>query len=1069
MLKYEDLIIVGIGASAGGFEAFQKFLPKLPQNKNISYVIAQHLDPRQPTLFGELLSKYSSFKITPIENGRKIESNHIYYCPPNKDITIKNGVFSLSEPESKSYPKPSINKFLSSLALEKKEKAIGIILSGTGSDGANGMADIVKYGGIALTEDEGAKYYSMPKAAIDSTKVLASLPPELLAEGLAEVIEDRKFFDKHFEIQDSTNKIFDILNKKTDIDFSSYKEATITRRIKKRMNETRANGVDTYLKILEDDDEEVEKLKDELLIIVTSFFRDNEAFYELEKHILKLVKDKLESTIRIWIPGCATGEEAYTIAIILCEVFEKLEFTKKVTIFATDISDKTIQESRNRYYSIDQVYGIDKKYLKKYFEFKNNMYKPNKILRDMIVFSKHDLIKDPPFLNLDLVSCRNLLIYFDTELQKRVLSIFYYALKYNSILFLGKSETVGNLSSLFSTIHNKYKIYKKSNDMGQINIDTLSYIKKTNLVRNTSKKESDKVKVLDVDLSINKAISNKYAQDGIVVDALNFNVLFYKGDCKNYVVHPQGIQTNDVFKIIVDYLKLDLRATLNEAKKNKIFVSSKKIRVMPIAEPKEYITINVFPLEKNKLGEETFFITFTKEVDNSRSLYKDKFDPILSDNKELNILEDELTTLKERLQITIEELETSNEELQSTNEELQSTNEELQSTNEELETSNEELQSTNEELQTVNDELSFTNLELEFANKAFNNVLANLDAYVMILDKKLNIIKHTDGIIKFFDITKSITTNFSSVLLNSTIHLPNLLEDIKECLQNDKEIGYDIEYNNRNYYFSVKKIDISADKVNNLEEGIVLSFVDRTVITKKDQLLFHQSKMASMGEMIGNIAHQWRQPLNTLSLLNTELALKYEENILKENDIKDFRIKSNRIIQKMSDTIDDFRNYFRPNKQKERFDVVKSLEESLHFIEDVYAKHKIIIKNNIDKELYINGYKNELSQVFLNIFNNSKDAIKENGIKEALVVIDSIDDKKNIIVTITDNGGGIKDEISSSIFEPYTTTKFKSDGTGIGLYMSKMIVEAMRGTLNISNNNDGVKVIITLPKEVGDE
>lgn len=451
-MDYKDLHIVGIGASAGGFEALQKFLPKLPQhNDTISYIIAQHLDPKRPTLFGELLSKYSSFNVIPINDGEEIKGKHIYYCPPSKDVTIENGKFKLSEPESKSYPKPSINKFFSSLADEKKEKAVGIILSGTGSDGAKGMSAIAENGGITLTEDEGAKYYSMPKAAIDTNKVIASLPPELLAEGIEHIIADRKYFEKHFALQDSVQKIFDILNKETNVDFSSYKNATITRRIKKRMSERKASGVDDYLDILQEDKEEVEKLKDELLIIVTSFFRDQEAFLELKKYVERLLKKKLDNTLRIWIPACATGEEAYTIAMILSELLERLESSKKVTIFATDVSEKTVIESRNKHFTVEQLDGVPEKYIEKYFDFQNNVFKPNKTLRDMIVFSKHDIIKDPPFLNLDFISCRNLLIYFDTELQKRILSIFYYAMRYDSLLFLGKSETVGSLT--LSLIH----------------------------------------------------------------------------------------------------------------------------------------------------------------------------------------------------------------------------------------------------------------------------------------------------------------------------------------------------------------------------------------------------------------------------------------------------------------------------------------------------------------------------------------------------------------------------------------------------------------------------------------
>ncbi len=1067
MVNYEDLYVVGIGSSAGGFEAFQKFLPRLPHSENITYIIAQHLDPARPTLFGDLLSKYSSFEITPVEDGQKVEGGLICYSPPNKDVTVIDGCFRLSEPEVKSYPKPSVNKLFTSLAKEKKEKAIGIVLSGTGSDGAQGIKEIAEHGGIALTEDEGAKYYSMPKAAIDTGKVIASLPPELLAEGIENIIEDRNYFSKHFELKDSVSVIFDILNKHTSIDFSSYKEATITRRIKKRMNETKSNGVDDYVELLKKDIDEVKRLKDELLIIVTSFFRDKEAFVQLKKEMRVMLENKIDEQVRIWVTACASGEEAYTLAIIISELLEEMKLVKKVTIFATDVSEDTIAQSRTRTFNFDQIEGISDEHLQKYFESSNNVYKPCNNLREMIIFSQHDLIKDPPFLNMDLITCRNVLIYFDNELQKRLLSIFYYSLRYDSMLFLGKSETVGSLSSLFAIVDNKSKIYKKANDIGKIDVDILTYVKRNNLTRRATKRETESEQAVNVDNSIEKAVSNVFGQNGVVIDS-NANILYFKGDCRDYILHPKGVQTNELFRLAVDYLKLELRAIINLCRKKRTYQVSKKIRVMPVREPKEYVTISVFPLEKNRFGEETYFITFEKETDIGKSVSKTFFDPIDYNSSEASILEDELVTLKERLQITIEELETSNEELQSTNEELQSTNEEFQSTNEELETSNEELQSTNEELQTVNDELNFSNLDLEFANVAFNQVLHNLNSYVVILDTKLNIVKYTDGIDLFFDIGKSVNNNFSTILLNSSFYKPDLMDDIKKCLHDNKDIFYDIVHQDRNFTFSIKKFSYGSRKsTQGIEGGLVISFVDITESLKKDQVLFQQSKMAAMGEMIGNIAHQWRQPLNNLNALNIKLESEFNREELNAESFLIFKEKSNALIQKMSSTIDDFRSYFSPNKLKEHFQLSRLINESIEFVEDTYGDHGITIVNEIswDTELY--GHKNELMQVVLNVLSNAKDACISNGIKNPQVTLAHFEtDENNVGFTIVDNAGGITQDVMEKMYEPYFTTKFESGGTGIGLYMSKMMIqESMGGTLSIENHNDGTLVKIIVPKE----
>ena len=1056
MVSYKDLYVVGMGASAGGFEAFQKFIPNMSQSKDIAYIIAQHLDPKRPTLFGELLSKCSTFfELKAIVEGDIIEAQHIYYCPPGKDVTIKDGHFHLSEPENKAYPKPSINKFFTSLAIEKGKKAIGIILSGTGSDGAKGVAEIARLGGIALTEDEGAKYYSMPKAAIDTGCVVESLPPELLAEGIVHLIKDKNYFEKHFELQSSINKIFDLLNKETNIDFSAYKEATITRRIKKRTIETKVDGIEQYLELLESNHEEVEKLKDELLIIVTSFFRDKDAFDMLQKELLKLIAYKEEGDIRIWVPACATGEEAYTIAMIVSELLEKLKKSNKVTIFATDVSERTVKASRKRTFTQEQVNDIDTKYLDKYFEVQNNIYQPTKAIRSMITFSKHDLIKDPPFLNLDLVSCRNVLIYFNAELQKRVLSIFYYVLRFEAILFLGMSETIGSLSSLFVVADNKFKIYKKSNDLSMVDIKNLTYVKKNNLTFQKTKKEKKELGVVDIDFAINKALSNHYSPNGVVIDGVTENILFYKGDTKEYFEQPSGVQTIDVYRLLKDYLKFDFRIALNDAMKSKGFVQSKKIRVISITEQKVYVILNIFALQTNRLGNNTYFITFVQEVDTKQNVQYES-SHLDAHNDEVALLEDELANLKEKLQITIEELETSNEELQSTNEELQTTNEEL-------ETSNEELRSINEEIQTLNDELNFSNEELEFVNKAFDNVLVNLDSYVLILDKELNIIKYTDGIIKFFDISKSDDRNLSTLLFNSTINLPNLMSDIKEVFLNNKKIGYDVAYNNRHYYFRIRKINISAK---NFQEGIALSFIDKTELVKKEQMLAQQSKMAAMGEMIGNIAHQWRQPLNALSASIIGMILKIHMGQMQDEDLVVFKDTTNKLIQNMSTTIDDFRRFFLPNKEKKKFYVANAIKDSLKFVADAYRDNSIEIETHIDADISLLGYHNELVQVLLNILNNSKDAMKTNHIKNAKVEISTQEDSEGVKIIISDNGGGVDEKIINKIFEPYFTTKFEDQGTGLGLYMSKMIVEeSMRGKLTMQNGVNGLQSTIYLPKD----
>ncbi len=1071
MSENTNLYIVGLGASAGGFEALQKLIKNIKHsNDEIAYVITQHLDPKQPTLLGDLLSRHTDLDLEVIIDGMQPFPDVIYFCPPNKDLILKDGVFHLTEPKVKRIsPKPSIDRFFESLAAEKKDKAIGIILSGTGSDGAKGISAIKLNGGIALAEDEGAKYFSMPKAAIDTGHVDAVLPPELLGEGIQYLIVDRHYFDKHFEVQDSIHRIFDLLNKKTDIDFSSYKESTIFRRITKRVNETHCDGVDDYIRLLQKDSGEVERLKDELLIIVTSLFRDRNAFLVLKKHLADLIQKKEDSSIRIWVPGCATGEEAFTLAIITSEILKDMDERIKVTIFATDVSEGAVSAARNRTFVHEDLATIDKRFIDQYFDLKNSIYRPKKIIRDMILFSRHDIVKNPPFSNLDLISCRNLLIYFDSELQKRIISIFYYALNYKALLFLGQSESIGSRGlSQFSIVSNKHKVYIKSNDLSNVDLDSLSYKHNRSYFRPANNKSIETGKLAEIDIVINKSVSDKYGKNGLVVDGNTHAILYFKGDCSAFLAHPKGLNSNDLFKQAADYLRLDLRATLIDAIKNCRYSASKKIRVMPITDQRIYTTISVFPLETNKLGDKTFFITFdTLEIKDkdlpavkpNKAPPVERFEPIQS--SEVNVMEDELINLKEKLQITIEELETSNEELQSTNEELQSTNEELQSTNEELETSNEELHSTNEELETVNDELTLKNLELEFANNAFNSVLDTIETYVLVVDSKLNIIKYSNGITLFFDFD-STTTNLSALLLNARIELPDLMSDIKACLHQDKEIAYEVVFEDRTYWFNIKRIKVTQNLYDD-DQGLVISFIDKTDIVRKDRLLFQQSKMAAMGEMIGNIAHQWKQPLNALGALKMGVVSKYQDNKLDDAFIERFDSKSSQLIEKMADTIEDFRNFFRPEKAAKDFNVSDVIVESLAFVEDSYKNHAIDIKFE-PVDIILSGYKNELVQVMLNLLNNSKEAIMLSKQTAGWVKISVQTAAEQVLIYIEDNGGGIDEEILNRVFEPYFTTKFKSDGTGVGLYMSKMIIEqSMNGKLALSNENGGVRVSIHLP------
>ncbi|WP_321313775.1 CheR family methyltransferase [Halarcobacter sp.] len=824
----EILTIVGIGASAGGLDPLQSFIKKIKPSENITYVITQHLDKHQPTKLLEILSRSSTIPISMAMDDEIIEANRIYICPPKYNLTIENNRFKLITPSSKDYSVPSINKFFTSLAKQKEDKAIGIILSGAGNDGSEGIKDIKLAGGITIAQEETtAKHPEMPSAAIKTKHVDLILSPENMAVELQTILKYPLILYKE-DYGKQLDKIFDILLDKTNTDFSDYKISTIQRRIKRRMVVTKKKSLDDYIDYLKISEKEVKLLQKELLVIVTSFFRDEEAFIQLEKSIEKLVQNKNKyEPIRVWITGCATGEEAYSVAIILYEALKRNNLSNKIQIFATDISSEAIKVARDGSYDINSVKNIKQNLLKEYFIKKDDTYKISKDIRDIIIFSKHDMIKDPPFLNMDLITCRNLLIYFNSELQKRIFSIFFNALNTEGILFLGKSENTTNITNLFVSIDNKWKIFKKDKSSTPPTLDNMTYYPKRYVSGlSTVKKRFIKKKDFNTHLhnSLAQTILDKYFDTYIIINREN-NIIYTKGELSDYIKFPKGGFTQELFSFLKDSIRVDIRTAILKARREQEIVS------FGIKLDGLNLRIDIIPIRENEIATEGICIVFKQNKD----------EIVIENNKELvdkynrlNIqeLEQELIETKERLQTTIEELETSNEELQSTNEEFQSSNEELQSTNEELETSNEELQSTNEELTTVNQELERKSKELRISNKDLENTFDSISYGVMILDTDLKIRKYTSFMETISTISsKNICNELSSIPM--PIESKFLNKKIKEVMKSGEETKFEKKFKNMDLLITIKPYLGEKNEI----RGSILSFHDITKIKENEEEL----------------------------------------------------------------------------------------------------------------------------------------------------------------------------------------------------------------------------------------
>jgi two-component system CheB/CheR fusion protein len=825
------LIVVGIGASAGGLEAFQALFPNLPMGVNIAYVIVQHLDPSHPTMLGSLLQRFTPMPVKEIRDRLRPEPDHVYLTPPGRDATMSNGILHLSKPVSAIGPKPSIDLFFTSLAEDWGDKAVGIILSGTGSDGAHGIRAIKAFGGITIVQDEKtARYNGMPHAAIETGHVDLIFPPEKIGQELLSVLKYPHLIPEvppeEDRAPDDINKIFMMLAQRTGCDFSEYKINTINRRIGRRMALHKFSALQDYIHHLQKTPEEIDLLLKDILISVTSFFRDGEAFQALAKVFPKIVEKKQAGhTIRVWVPGCSTGEEVYSLAILMAETLGDRLNKYTIQVFGTDLDQEAIERARKGFYPEATVVNVDKKILERYFIRKDNMVQVTDAVREMIVFAKHDLIKDPPFAHLDLISCRNLLIYFNQTLQNRVVPLFHYVLNPNGFLFLGKSESINQYSDLFSPLSKKWRVFERR-DVIRAPAVTLKYrqmpnfqFKPTKLARKPEMTLNEMMRdtVLDV-----------FAPPAVMIDD-RLQIVCFRGDTSPFLKPPEGEVNLDILQMARENVRIDLRALVHRCSREGTSGASRPLRVKDNGNEEDVI-IHVDPVGLAGAPKGLMLVAF-EPLKTYQYREKELTPPNGADPRVFE-LEHELVETRERLQTTIEELETTNEELMSLNEELQSANEELQSTNEELETTTEELQSTNEELNTVNDELQAKSAELSATNADLENILTQIGLPLVIVDKDLRVKRYNLAATDIFslvagDIGQVITT------VAGRLNLPNLREKLLEVVKHNRTLDEDIEDGQKFYYMQIHP---HLDKVG-LSIGAMLIFVDKSRLVQTQREL----------------------------------------------------------------------------------------------------------------------------------------------------------------------------------------------------------------------------------------
>ncbi|MFA5376255.1 MAG: chemotaxis protein CheB [Dehalococcoidia bacterium] len=826
--------IIGIGASAGGLEAFELFFKTMPVDSGMAFVLVPHLDPGHASMLSDILQRNTTMPVHEAQDQTKVQPNHVYIIPPAKDMAIFHGALQLSVPEKARGLRLPIDAFLRSLAEDQGERSICVILSGSGSDGTLGVRAIHGAGGVSFVQEPStAKYDGMPASAVQSGLATYVLPVDKIVEQLvtyAKTIADTRI-PPPIPVPAATsamNRIMMILRSRTGNDFSQYKKSTIQRRIERRMVVHNLSDIDTYARYLQENPTEVQTLFKELLINVTSFFRDTEAFAALNNEVLpRMVENKPENYVfRVWVPGCASGEEAYSIAMLLREYMDEIKQEFTFQIYATDIDDDAIAIARSGTYPANIAIDLSPDRLRRFFAKEETGFRIKKEIREMVVFAIQNVIKDPPFTKMDIISCRNLLIYLEPELQNRVIPAFHYALRPGGVLFLSPSEGIGNFTDLFAPLDKKWKIYTTKPSLASTRTLVAQRFAWT-----SDQPEKEPGDVTGKRNNTNfaevtrRALLQEYAPPSVITDEKG-NIIYVHGETGKYLQPAEGHARMNVIDMARKGLQLELRTAIYNAAILHTPAVSRNIPVRTNGGIHE-VDVTVRPLADPEATENLLLVSFRdtglpvpeKRTPVKRATGKGTF-------KRVEELEQDLAYTKENLQATIEEMQAANEELKSTNEELQSTNEELQSTNEELETSKEELQSLNEEIVTVNSELQAKIEQLTGIQNDMKNLLENVNVGTIFLDDLLAIKRFTRDATKVFRLAAS-DIGRPLADIRSTIPDEDLIPDAQAVL--DSLIPREKQVRTTNNEWYLVRI-MPYRTLENVIEGVVMTFSDITAL-----------------------------------------------------------------------------------------------------------------------------------------------------------------------------------------------------------------------------------------------
>jgi two-component system CheB/CheR fusion protein len=845
-----NFCVVGVGASAGGIEAFKELLRSLPDDLGMAFVVVQHLPPTRSSLLAEILSRSSRMAVTQVQDNVTIEANHVYVIPPGQGLTVVDAALKL-RPQSPGLHRP-IDDFLTSLADQYGHRAIGVILSGTATDGTLGLEAIKAAGGITFAQDESAQHEGMPRSAIGAGVVDFVLSPAGIAKELERLAQhpyvsfptlDREAW------KDDLDQVLRVLHDGSGIDFAQYKSNTLHRRITRRMVLRKFAKLDEYAKFLQQEPHEIEALTQDILISVTSFFRNPESFEALRHRVFPaLFKDRSrKDPVRVWVLGCSTGEEAYSLAMALTEYAVHVHSHVPITLYATDLNGAVVEKARMGFYPRSVAQEVSSERLKRFFVEADGGFRVSKAIRDICIFARQNVLTDPPFSRMDMISCRNVMIYMEATLQRKLLPILHYALRPGGVLFLGPSESISTDHELFQPEDAKHRVYVKKPVPTPLHqsLPLGHYVPLQLEKRPESLRDPPRDVQVELQREADRILITRYVPAGVLVSA-DHDVIQFRGETGHYLAPAPGRASLNVLKMAREGLLVSLRGALQRARKEDVPVRDQDVRVRSNGGYRD-IALTVIPVRRGNSRDRYYWVLFeeagrfaefgglgTQETGHTA-------DPAVLEEKDRLVqrLTQELAATREYLQSVIEQQEAANEELQSANEEVQSANEELQSINEELETSKEEIQSSNEELTTVNEELHNRNEELNRANNDLNNLFSSVQVALVMVWPDLRIRRFTPAAEKLFNlIAGDIGRPITDIKLN--LNLPDLTQLLTDVI--DTIVARELEVQDRQgrwYLLRIRPYRTMDNKI----DGAVIALFDIDALRKNQEVLERQARL----------------------------------------------------------------------------------------------------------------------------------------------------------------------------------------------------------------------------------